>query len=138
MASRRHDVDAMAEEKRRVLRSIKDLEAEHALGKIDEADYEALSMQYRDQAKALMREMDDSTAPAMAEAEKLAAEYLAAQGLGAKHADEVEEGGEITAPARMACASCGVSNEPDAAFCKKCGATIGARESSETTGDATS
>ena len=52
------DVDALAEQKRRVLRALKDLENEHALGKIDDADYEAIAMQYRDEAKAMMREMD--------------------------------------------------------------------------------
>src|ERR1700722_7405334 len=82
LAAQHRDVDALGEQKRRVLRALKDLEAERALGKIDEADYEAIAMQYREEAKALMREMDRNAAPALAEAERIAREYLAAQGLG--------------------------------------------------------
>ena len=58
LAAQRRDVDALGEQKRRVLRALKDLEGERALGKIDEADYEAIATQYREEAKALMREMD--------------------------------------------------------------------------------
>ena len=70
LAAQHRDVDALGEQKRRVLRALKDLEGERALGKIDEADYEALAMQYREEAKALMREMDRNVAPALAEAER--------------------------------------------------------------------
>jgi hypothetical protein len=124
-AGRTQDVDALAEQKRRVLRALKDIETEHELGKIDDADYEAVAMQYRQEAKALMREMDENAAPAMAEAEKLAREYLAARGLDGKNGAAPPAKAE---PARLACAGCGVSNEPDAAFCKKCGAPVRASE----------
>ncbi|HEX4447753.1 MAG TPA: zinc ribbon domain-containing protein [Polyangiaceae bacterium] len=124
LAGRTHDVDALAEEKRRVLRALKDIESEHAVGKLDDADYEAIAAQYRQEAKALMREMDDNAAPALAEAEKIAREYLAAQGLGAT--GEVTNATAVSpAPKRIACPTCEVSNEPDAAFCKKCGANLG-------------
>ena len=56
-------VDASSEQKRRVLRALKDLEAEHAIGKIDEADYDTLVARYRDEAKTVMREMDLQVAP---------------------------------------------------------------------------
>ncbi len=88
LAAQHRDVDALGEQKRRVLRALKDLEGERALGKIDEADYEAIAMQYRDEAKALMRQMDADVAPALAEAEKVAREYLAAQGLGPAAKDD--------------------------------------------------
>jgi hypothetical protein len=127
-AARSSHVDARLEQKRRVLRALKDLEAEHAIGKIDDVDYEALSMQYREEAKALMREMDETTAPAIAEAEKLAREFLAKRGLGgdAEKPASAEEGA-----ARVSCAGCGVSNEADAAFCKKCGASLSATKTGE-------
>jgi hypothetical protein len=122
LAAQHRDVDALAEQRCWVLRALKDLEAERALGKIDEADYEAIAMQYRDEAKALMRQMEADGAPALAEAEKAAREYLAAQGLGpaAKDAAPARAG----ARERVTCVACATSNEPDAAFCKKCGAAM--------------
>jgi hypothetical protein len=148
LAGRVHDVDALAEQKRRVLRALKDIESEHAIGKLDDADYEAIAQQYRQEAKALMRQMDDNVAPALAEAEKIAREYLASQGLGGTK-NGANASVTVTAPKRIECAGCRVSNEPDAAFCKKCGAGLGAPEPkavplagrstvSENDGDATS
>ena len=137
LAAQNRDVDALAEQKRRVLRALKDLESEHALGKIDDADYETIAMQYREEAKALMREMDQNAAPALAEAERIAREYLATQGLGpggTSEARPLESGGGATADpnevarVRLVCLDCATSNEPDAAFCKKCGAAMKAAD----------
>jgi hypothetical protein len=162
LAARGHDVDALDEDKRRVLRALKDLEGEHEVGKIDDADYELIAAQYRDQAKALMREMDQNAAPGLAEAERVAREYLTKQGLGTplqakssghsgkgdtlqsraatrEGAPAVSESSQTSARSRVACPECATSNEPDAAFCKKCGAamkTAGAPAAKE--GDATS
>ncbi len=119
LAAQHRDVDALGEQKRRVLRALKDLEGERALGKIDEADYEALAVQYREEAKALMRQMDHDVAPALAEAEKIAREYLAKKGLGPS------EPTDAGAPSdRLTCPACATSNDLDAAFCKKCGASM--------------
>jgi hypothetical protein len=123
IAAQHRDVDALAEQKRRVLRALKDLEAERALGKIDEADYEAIAMKYRDEAKALMREMDRNAAPALAEAERIAREYLAAQGLGPAGAGSPAPAA-VGPRSRLVCPNCATSNEPDAAFCKKCGTSM--------------
>jgi hypothetical protein len=140
LAAQRRDVDALGEEKRRVLRALKDLEGEHAIGKIDDADYEAIARQYREDAKTLMREMDRNAAPALAEAERIAREYLARQGLGeagkaaekgpVKPAAAVTRDSEVAPRTRMACPACATSNEPDAAFCKKCGASMKAAKPS--------
>src|SRR5206468_3543302 len=40
----------LSERKRRALRALKDLEQEHELGKIDDADYALLDAEYRSQA----------------------------------------------------------------------------------------
>jgi hypothetical protein len=122
VAARRHGVDTLGEEKRRVLRALKDLESEHALGKIDDADYEALVARYRAEAKNVMREMDREIGPLRAEAERLAGEYLAKRGL--RDGASAEETSGEPEPDRAACAKCGTSNESDAAFCKKCGAAM--------------
>jgi hypothetical protein len=152
LSAQNRDIDALAEDKRRVLRALKDIESEHALGKIDDADYETIATQYRQEAKALMREMDQNAAPGLAEAERIAREYLAKQGLGPSPApvagpasrpiigdtrpsriavSEVlatsgksEKGEGASERGRVACPECATSNEPDAAFCKKCGAAV--------------
>lgn len=128
LAGQNRGVDALSEHKRRVLLALKDLQSEHALGKIDDADYEEIAARYREQAKAVMREMDLNVAPAIAEAEQLAREYLATRGLGPTKeavASPPQVGmTKADARARRACASCATSNEPDAAFCKKCGSAM--------------
>jgi hypothetical protein len=128
------------ERKRETLRALKDLEFEHSIGKIDEADYVLLSTRYRATAKALMREMDEGLAPRREKAEKLVTSYLAKRDLGVspKKEEEKDDDGDAVAEAltrepkepepiaspRLECAKCGVSNEPDAAFCKKCGGSL--------------
>lgn len=130
LMARRHGVDALAERKRRVLRALKDLESEHAIGKIDDADYDVMVARYREDAKTLMRDMDLRVAPARAGAERMAREYLAARGLAPAQGGGVAE--PVTKkPDRMACASCDTSNEADATFCKQCGASM--REASDAT-----
>ena len=122
LALQRRETDALAEQKRRVLRALKDLESEHAIGKIDEADYQTFVARYREEAKAIMRQMDLAASPARAEAERLARDYLAGRGLGSKNED-VKSDGPVP-PERVGCPGCGASNEADAAFCKKCGAAV--------------
>jgi hypothetical protein len=123
MAARTHKVDELAEKKRRVLRALKDLEHEHEVGKIDDNDYAAIATRYREEAKSLMREMDESIDPLREKAEELARKHLAAKGL--LDGQEPAAGDEAPAKlARVACPKCETSNDPDAAFCKKCGAAL--------------
>ncbi len=131
LASQGHAVDALAEQKRRALRAIRDLESEHALGKIDDADYELFVARYRDEAKAVMREMDLAVAPMREQAEKLAREYIERKI--AKTGAPPPAPSSSEAPAaggRVTCAACATSNEPDAAFCKSCGAAMRGPEKS--------
>jgi hypothetical protein len=65
------------EQKRAVLRAIKDIEFERSVGKITDEDYRALLTRYRADAKKLLRQIDESRAPDRARAENLAAAYLA-------------------------------------------------------------
>ena len=139
VTSRRPDVDELGERKRRVLRALKDLETERALGKIVAADYEVIAARYREDAKIMMRDMDQQAAPARAEAERLAAEYLSRRRLaagpgGAPSAVRGSGGGvDVRVLAvtnrnveggRIPCPGCAVSNEPDATFCKRCGSPL--------------
>jgi hypothetical protein len=127
----RSDGSDLAERKLRVILALKDIESERALGKIDEADYVTLVARYREEAKAVMREMDHRVDPSRAEAERVADEFLAQHGYGT----ERRVGGAHVPPPppppdRVECRSCRTSNEVDAAFCKSCGASMkNARES---------
>jgi hypothetical protein len=121
------------ERKRETLRALKDLEFEHSIGKIDEADYLELSTRYRSVAKTLMREMDVGMAPRREKAEELVRAHLAKKKLvPVKEPARIEVEEPVAAestpakaePARLLCEKCSVSNEPDAAFCKKCGTPL--------------
>lgn len=148
IAARRHGVDELAEKKSQILRALKDLEHEHAVGKIEDADYEEIASRYREQAKDVMREMDADLEPLRERAEQIARAHLKKRGLDdiaetpieqseSDDADEEEDGSDQVAPtsepkedivdaasARRTCAKCSTSNEPDATFCKKCGASL--------------
>ena len=73
--------------------------------------------------------MDGEVAPFREEAERLAREYLKKQRLDEEGPPHVAIAAPAV-PARVPCAGCGTSNEPDAAFCKKCGASL-KKESSD-------
>jgi hypothetical protein len=120
-----------------VLRALKDLETEHALGKIDDADYASIVTRYRDEAKAVMRQMDLEIAPLREAAERVAREYLEKRGVAAVAAEQVVSSETAASvDARPTCASCQTSNDPDAAFCKKCGSAMKSASPGEAT-DAT-
>lgn len=69
------------EEKRAVLRALKDLEYERGVGKISPEDYAELSAKYRAHAKRLMQTVDDALAPARSEVERVLERRLAREGL---------------------------------------------------------
>lgn len=68
---------AEEEQKRAVLRALKDLEYERAVGKISEADYATLAEHYRAEAKRLLRAVDEDLGPERERAEQILAERLA-------------------------------------------------------------
>jgi hypothetical protein len=117
----------LADKKRRALRALKDLEQEHALGKIDDTDYAALDADYRAQAKEVIREMDESIAPFRDKAEALVREHLE------KHPvekpvvkepveeEDDDEQDDDDDDGMIDCPKCETENDPDATFCKKCG-----------------
>ena len=123
------DVAALSDEKAAVLRSIKDIAYEHALGKLSEGDFARLDQQYRARARAILRAEDQDLGPYRAEAEA--------------RIEAAIEGGRATAPpdetfavalaqsereqsAALVCAACGTENDADAIFCKRCASRVGA------------
>jgi hypothetical protein len=142
-----HAVDALATRKKMLLRALKDLDNERALGKLDDEDYEQLSQTYRGELKEVLKRIDASLEPHRGKAEDAARAYLAKAGLAeqgyrgeqpadeksakdAKDAKDAVIKGEKKAD-RVACGKCKTSNETDAAFCKKCGASLAKVESSD-------
>jgi hypothetical protein len=69
------------EEKRAVLRALKDLEYERSVGKISDEDYRELSARYRAEAKRLMQSLDESLGPAREEVERAIEARLARAGI---------------------------------------------------------
>lgn len=134
------------ERKRSILRALKDLEYERSVGKISEEDFAELSARYRAEAKALLKLIDAESAPMRKRAEELLAARLREDkeaGKSRKSKKKAVTSAEtaasaataaadvvpaVDAPApsgRSACPSCSTANEPDAAFCKRCGVALG-------------
>jgi hypothetical protein len=134
---------AEEEQKRAVLRALKDLEYERSVGKISEDDYREFSARYREEARRLIARVDEALAESHALAERLLAERVAAAELpsapqepgseprlAAADGDEDPEAGDevSTAPPNV-CSACNVLNDVDARFCKGCGAALNAAPS---------
>jgi len=130
------------EQKRFILRALKDLEFERSMGKISDEDYEELKRTYREQAKEVLRSADIASEPARAKAEALAQSYLEKEGIvpipstEPKMTDEIPTSQSQDSSASQlsiadnktcatdGCTACGTDNDPDAIFCKKCGTKL--------------
>lgn len=114
------------EQKRAVLRAIKDLEFEHAVGKISKQDYDNLIARYRSEAKRLLRLIEQKAQPERDAVEHLVTEHLAARGAPAAKSKKESPPPTAKKPAieSAACPSCETENDPDAVFCKKCGTRL--------------
>lgn len=104
---------ALDREKTLVLRSLKELEFDRAMGKVSDADFHEMGTRLRARAKRLLQQLDVEGAGYRDRIERELAARLA-------EADVPRP----AAPARRACTRCGTSNEPDAKFCKGCGASL--------------
>jgi hypothetical protein len=123
---------ALEREKALVLRSIKELEFDNAMGKMSEKDFAEMSARLRARAAGLMRQLDAGSVY-RGQIEKEIAKRVKVggppvpsgvegQGAAPQQAQTVA-GRAFTA--RHVCAACNVTNEPDAKFCKNCGARMG-------------
>lgn len=109
---------ATEREKHLVLRSIKELEFDFAMGKIAKADFDEMSVRLRGRAVGLMRQLD-AGGGYRDQIAKEVAERLAQDGVHLQ-ADPAGLGGNPTG----VCESCQTKNEADAKFCKNCGAKL--------------
>jgi zinc-ribbon domain len=96
-----HSREQLLREKAMTLRSIKELEFDHAMGKVSDADFAAISSNLRARALALMDVLQrDAEKSGRTPAVKTPA---------------------VQAPRTRACNGCGTENDTDARFCKNCG-----------------
>jgi hypothetical protein len=82
------------EQKRAVLRALKDLEFERSVGKITQEDYVELSDRYRAEARRLMQMLDAGSEKERATIERLLAERLAERENKPKKAAEADNGAD--------------------------------------------
>jgi hypothetical protein len=120
---------ALEREKALVLRSIKELEFDRAMGKIAENDFREMSGRLRVRAARLIRQLDAGSGyrDAIAkELERRVARLATAPARTAAAAtiDEAlpTQAESAAAPAAVVkCPLCGTGNDSDAQFCKRCG-----------------
>ncbi len=106
---------ALDRDKTLVLRSLKELEFDRAMGKVSDADFHEMGGRLRLRARSLLKQLDVEGTTYRDRIERELAERLAA-------ADDAGPGG--AAATRLLCGGCGASNERDAKFCKACGAAL--------------
>jgi hypothetical protein len=122
---------ALEREKTLVLRSIKELEFDFAMGKIAKPDFDEMSARLRNRALGLMRQLD-AGGGYREQIEQEVKRRL--EGAGSSRHQEVADDsadseGEHSATAEAValptgCADCATENDPDAKFCKNCGAKL--------------
>jgi hypothetical protein len=115
---------ALEREKTLVLRSIKDLEFDHAMGKVSDKDFSEMGARLRARAGGLIRQLDAGTSYRQAieaEIEKRVGRSDAARSNTQR--DKVPP--TATKTTTKLCLSCCTPNDPDARFCKGCGYQLG-------------
>jgi len=110
---------AIEREKTLVLRSIKELEFDRAMGKVSTADFDLMARRLRTQALALIKKLDADMPGYRDEIERELARRLAIEADG----DAPPLAGPQPTDSPV-CASCGTGNDSDAKFCKGCGSSL--------------
>lgn len=101
---------ALEREKMLALRAIKELEFDRAMGKVSDDDFREMTVRLRARAVRIMKQLD-AGAGYRAQIERDLAKRL----------------GEAEKPAARSehvCDGCATANDPDAKFCKNCGARL--------------
>jgi hypothetical protein len=121
---------ALEREKALVLRSIKALEFDQAMGKVSDKDFAEMSARLRARAAGLMRQLDAGTGYR----DQIEKEIARRVGAGSKKQDpasvKAQDPASADDPAYAAsqvrtCSACSRNNDLDARFCKHCGASLG-------------
>ena len=109
---------ALDREKTLVMRSIKELEFDRAMGKVSDQDFQEMGGRLRARAIVLMKQLDVDTLGYREQIARELAERLsiAIPSSAATSAVAPED--------RSLCGKCSTSNETDARFCKNCGSPL--------------
>ncbi len=123
-------------EKKALLLALKDLQAERDAGKLSEEDFDEFNTRYRARAREVLQALDAQVGPYREQARKLIASVSQTPAEQVVHipaeqpaalrgaAARTPAAAAVSATEEHACKSCGVKNDGDAVFCKKCGARI--------------
>lgn len=103
---------AMEREKTLVLRSIKELEFDYAMGKVAKADFDEMSARLRARAAGLIRQLDAGGGYREQIVKEIEARLATA---------DVATAGTDAARVAGVCEQCATVNDQDAKFCKSCG-----------------
>jgi len=116
---------ALEREKALVLRAIKELEFDRAMGKVSEGDFAEMSARLRARAARLIGQLDADRGY-RAQIEREVARRM---GSDSKEVASLSpsSGSPVTATDALTCQSCGKSSDLDARFCKHCGSSLEAR-----------
>jgi hypothetical protein len=116
-------------EKMLVLRSIKELEFDRAMGKLSEKDFDEMAARLRARAISVMRQLDAGGGYRELIERELKARVSSPSRPGReKRMKSSPDVPQAAAVATKTCA-CGVTNDLDAAFCKRCGTKLAAGSS---------
>lgn len=110
---------ALEREKALVLRSIKELEFDRAMGKVAQADFDEMAGRLRSRALGLIQQLQDGDGYRTLIERELQVRLKQTPAVATAAAKEVR------APSvALVCADCGVDNDRDARFCKGCGTKL--------------
>ena len=109
---------ALEREKTLVLRALKELEFDRAMGKVAPADFQDMSGRLRARAITLLQRLDVALPGYRDEIESELARRL---GMTEEELRAARPAGAARSPV---CAGCGTVNDVDARFCKGCGAAL--------------
>ena len=121
----------LEKDKMLVLRSIKELEFDRAMGKLSQKDFDEMSGRLRRRALLLMKQLDEGAGYAPLIEAELARRLTLSKVPGAEVPGAEVRGAEVQGPevlpghSQTIC-TCGARNDSDAVFCKKCGTRLAA------------
>ena len=118
---------ALEREKALVMRSIKELEFDRAMGKLSPKDFDEMAGRLRTRAIMLMKQLDEGGSVYRELIERELSARMGKKGaapIGEAKASPYEHRAPNAEAVPGTCASCGTSNDEDAAFCKRCGSKL--------------
>jgi hypothetical protein len=110
---------AIEREKTLVLRAIKELEFDRAMGKIAQADFDEMGGRLRRRAIGLMQQLDANSGYREQIERELASLVSAPEPRVPRPQDPKTSGLQD-----LTCSACGTANDGDARFCKQCGTQL--------------